>query len=177
MTEDSNDRSKEGLSNADEPSRRCSNFSKTETTQETSQEDSFRPKIRWPDFAVQLFIHIGCLYGLYLCLVSAKFYTTLFGKKTNSQWCTFEHFRFSIPNDIRLRVWYHRRCSQIMVTQSLQSQMATQINSSLSVYHYRPGESKICLKSRMQHKLYSKCRNAIAAHFPTIVFKTCDIKC
>lgn len=37
-------------------------------------------RYRWPDLIVQLFIHVGCLYGLYLCLVSARFYTTLFGK-------------------------------------------------------------------------------------------------
>ncbi|CAG9818346.1 unnamed protein product [Phaedon cochleariae] len=40
--------------------------------------DEFVPKIRWPDTIVQIFLHAGCLYGLFLCLVSAKFYTTLF---------------------------------------------------------------------------------------------------
>lgn len=38
------------------------------------------PRIRWPDTIVQIYLHLGCLYGLYLCIVSAKFYTTLFGK-------------------------------------------------------------------------------------------------
>lgn len=40
----------------------------------------FIPRIRWPDLIAQLFIHIGGLYGLYLMIVSAKIYTTLFGK-------------------------------------------------------------------------------------------------
>lgn len=44
-----------------------------------SQE--FVPHIKWPDFIVQLFIHVGCLYGLYLAIFHARFYTSLFGKK------------------------------------------------------------------------------------------------
>lgn len=42
--------------------------------------EEFRPAIRWPDLVAQLFIHLGCLYGLFLCLWSAKLPTTLFGK-------------------------------------------------------------------------------------------------
>lgn len=42
--------------------------------------EEFQPAIRWPDLAAQLFIHLGCLYGLFLCLWSAKLPTTLFGK-------------------------------------------------------------------------------------------------
>lgn len=44
------------------------------------REEEFVPRIRWPDFTAQVFIHLGCLYGVYLSLVSAKVYTTLFGK-------------------------------------------------------------------------------------------------
>ncbi|XP_060523606.1 acyl-CoA Delta-9 desaturase [Cylas formicarius] len=40
--------------------------------------DHFVPSIMWPDLIAQLYIHLGCLYGLFLCLWSAKFYTTLF---------------------------------------------------------------------------------------------------
>lgn len=42
--------------------------------------EEFKPSIRWPDLVVQLFIHLGCLYGLFLCLWSAKILTILFGK-------------------------------------------------------------------------------------------------
>lgn len=58
-----------------------SNVTKTETAN-SQQEDTeeFVPRIRWPDTIVQIFLHAGCLYGFILCLVSAKFYTTLFGK-------------------------------------------------------------------------------------------------
>lgn len=46
----------------------------------TTEEDEFVPQIRWPDTIVQLVLHIGCLYGLILCIFSARFYTILFGK-------------------------------------------------------------------------------------------------
>lgn len=49
-------------------------------TNEKTKTEEFVPQIRWPDTIVQLYLHLGSLYGLYLCLVSAKFYTTLFGK-------------------------------------------------------------------------------------------------
>lgn len=41
--------------------------------------EKFIPQIRWPDLMAQIFIHAGCVYGLYLCFY-ARFYTTLFGK-------------------------------------------------------------------------------------------------
>ncbi|ENN73778.1 hypothetical protein HUJ04_010980 [Dendroctonus ponderosae] len=40
--------------------------------------EQFRPSIKWPDLIVQLFIHLGCLYGLFLCVWSAKLFTLLF---------------------------------------------------------------------------------------------------
>lgn len=41
----------------------------------------FRPRIKWPDFTVQLSLHLVSLYGLYLVVTnSIRFYTTLFGK-------------------------------------------------------------------------------------------------
>lgn len=59
-----------------------------EETKENSQLrreiEQFRPSIRWPDLIVQLFIHLGCLYGLFLCVWSAKLFTVLFGKLRNS---------------------------------------------------------------------------------------------
>ncbi|CAH1990702.1 unnamed protein product [Acanthoscelides obtectus] len=48
------------------------------TNQKRTDTDEFVPQIRWPDTIVQLFLHLGLVYGLFLCLVSAKFYTTLF---------------------------------------------------------------------------------------------------
>ncbi|KAK9884980.1 hypothetical protein WA026_009212 [Henosepilachna vigintioctopunctata] len=57
------------------------NYPSVSTNQEYDsheKETTYVPSIKWPDLTAQLFIHIGCLYGLYLCLVSARFYTTLF---------------------------------------------------------------------------------------------------
>lgn len=44
------------------------------------KREEFVPKLRWPDFIAQVFIHVGCLYGFYLIIVAAKLYTSLFGK-------------------------------------------------------------------------------------------------
>lgn len=54
------------------------NDTKTEAVSSQPGTEEFVPRIRWPDTIVQLFLHVGCLYGFILCLVSAKFYTTLF---------------------------------------------------------------------------------------------------
>lgn len=43
-------------------------------------ETEFVSRLRWPDFIAQVFVHLGCLYGFYLMLVSAKIYTTIFGE-------------------------------------------------------------------------------------------------
>ncbi|XP_030767600.1 acyl-CoA Delta(11) desaturase-like isoform X2 [Sitophilus oryzae] len=40
--------------------------------------EEYVPCIKWPDLIVQTYIHLGCLYGLFLCIWSAKIYTTLF---------------------------------------------------------------------------------------------------
>jgi len=37
----------------------------------------YEPKIRWPDLIAQIFVHGGCLYGLYLACTSAKLYTVI----------------------------------------------------------------------------------------------------
>lgn len=44
----------------------------------TNQIDDFKPAIKWPDLIAQLFVHIGCLYGVYLMIFSAKLLTSLF---------------------------------------------------------------------------------------------------
>lgn len=46
----------------------------------SKEVEDFVPLIRWPDTIVQLFLHLGCAYGLFLCIVYARFYTTLFGE-------------------------------------------------------------------------------------------------
>lgn len=40
--------------------------------------EEFVPSIKWPDLIAQLYIHIGCLYGLFLCVWSAQYKTSLF---------------------------------------------------------------------------------------------------
>jgi stearoyl-CoA desaturase (delta-9 desaturase) len=104
MTEGSNECSKgaEHSTTNGEPVRRSNAFNKTETIKDnSSKEDDFHPKIRWPDFTVQLFIHLGCLYGLLLCLVSARFYTTLFA------FLTIYFSGFGITAGAH-RLWSHR---------------------------------------------------------------------
>lgn len=61
------------------------NNEKTDTAINDTNTEEFVPQIRWPDSIAQIFLHTGCLYGLYLCFVSAKFYTTLFGKLYSSK--------------------------------------------------------------------------------------------
>ncbi|EFA12797.1 acyl-CoA Delta(11) desaturase isoform X1 [Tribolium castaneum] len=79
MTEGSDECSKGACSTAaKETSRRLNALTKTEIPENKLKKEEFRPRIRWPDLTVQVFIHVGCLYGLYLCLVSARLYTTLF---------------------------------------------------------------------------------------------------
>lgn len=47
---------------------------------QTSQNEPFTPQIRWPDLTVQIFLHVGCVYGLYLIFTgNCRFYTALFG--------------------------------------------------------------------------------------------------
>lgn len=44
------------------------------------EKKAFKPQIRWPDLIVQIFLHVGCVYGIFLILTSAKIYTSLFGE-------------------------------------------------------------------------------------------------
>jgi hypothetical protein len=54
------------------------------TEMQVSDAPNYVPKWRWPDLTVQLFIHLGCLYGFYLIFTSVKMLTALWGKSTNS---------------------------------------------------------------------------------------------
>lgn len=56
------------------------NNNKDDCSMKESVSEAFKPRIRWPDLIAQLFIHLGCLYGFYLAIFQAKFYTVLFGK-------------------------------------------------------------------------------------------------
>lgn len=41
--------------------------------------DEWRGEIRWPDLIVQIFLHAGAVYGLYLCFY-VKYVTILWGE-------------------------------------------------------------------------------------------------
>ncbi|XP_034944269.1 acyl-CoA Delta(11) desaturase [Chelonus insularis] len=45
-------------------------------TEEINQKH-YIPKIKWLDLSVQIFIHVGCLYGLYLMFTKAKLLTSI----------------------------------------------------------------------------------------------------
>ena len=57
-----------------------SNNNQEELGCENNNKIEYNPKIKWPDLTVQLFIHLGCVYGFYLILTQAKFLTTLWGE-------------------------------------------------------------------------------------------------
>lgn len=59
---------------------RVKNVVAEETPKVPNKKEEFVSRLRWPDLTAQVFIHLGCLYGFYLILVSAKIYTTLFGE-------------------------------------------------------------------------------------------------
>nr|XP_003703934.2 PREDICTED: acyl-CoA Delta(11) desaturase isoform X1 [Megachile rotundata] len=42
-----------------------------------SSKTEYVPRITWPDLIAQIFIHAGCVYGLYLIFVEAKLLTTV----------------------------------------------------------------------------------------------------
>lgn len=46
---------------------------------ESANNVEYVPRIKWLDLSAQIFIHAGCLYGLYLVLTQAKLLTTLWG--------------------------------------------------------------------------------------------------
>ena len=44
-----------------------------------SSKTKYVPQITWPDLIAQIFVHVGCIYGLCLILMDAKFLTILWG--------------------------------------------------------------------------------------------------
>lgn len=58
-----------------------SHIKQQQKQQQTTEENVFKPQIRWPDLIAQIFIHAGFLYGLYYLLsLQAKFYTYIWCK-------------------------------------------------------------------------------------------------
>lgn len=45
-----------------------------------NEDKEYKPKIKWPDLGVQIFIHAGCAYGFYLMFIKANLLTSLWGK-------------------------------------------------------------------------------------------------
>lgn len=45
-----------------------------------SSKVEYVPRITWPDLIALIFVHVGCIYGLYLIFTEAKLLTTLWGK-------------------------------------------------------------------------------------------------
>lgn len=72
-----------------------------ETEMQVADKINYVPKWRWPDLTVQLFIHLGCLYGFYLICTSVKMLTTL--------WAFFVVYAsgFGITAGAH-RLWSHR---------------------------------------------------------------------
>jgi hypothetical protein len=56
----------------------------TETDNKSIVKSDYVSQWRYPDLAVQLFIHVGCLYGFYLVFTSVKVLTMIWGK---SEFC------------------------------------------------------------------------------------------
>lgn len=49
------------------------------STPKYDKVDDWRGSIRWPDLIVQIFLHAGAVYGLYLCFY-VKYVTILWGE-------------------------------------------------------------------------------------------------
>ena len=58
-----------------------------ETKTKSVAKSDYVSQWRWPDLAVQLFIHVGCLYGFYLMFTSVKVLTSIWGKSYFSVAC------------------------------------------------------------------------------------------
>ncbi|XP_017758614.1 PREDICTED: acyl-CoA Delta(11) desaturase-like [Eufriesea mexicana] len=66
-----------------------------------SSKAEFVPRIRWPDLVAQIFIHAGCVYGIYLIFAKAKLLTTLWA------FATIYTSGFGITAGAH-RLWSHR---------------------------------------------------------------------
>jgi hypothetical protein len=66
-----------------------------ETKTKSVAKSDYVSQWRWPDLAVQLFIHVGCLYGFYLMFTSVKVLTSIWGKSYFSVVCVCVCVKFS----------------------------------------------------------------------------------
>lgn len=53
---------------------------KCDNASATVKSEIFVPQIRWPDLIVQIFLHVGAIYGFLFLFWSIKFYTFLWCK-------------------------------------------------------------------------------------------------
>lgn len=76
-------RPEEATSDVEVPAGRAATIVTSVTRSETAEtvaKNDYVSQWRWPDLAVQLFIHVGCLYGFYLMVTSVKVFTLIWGK-------------------------------------------------------------------------------------------------
>ena len=66
-----------------------------------SSKAKYVPQITWPDLIAQIFVHVGCIYGLYLILMDAKLLTILWA------FVTIYTSGFGITAGAH-RLWSHR---------------------------------------------------------------------
>ncbi|KAI4459857.1 acyl-coa desaturase [Holotrichia oblita] len=72
-----------------------------DASEKKSENEKFIPRIKWPDLAAQLFIHIGCAYGLYLCFYS-RFYTSLFDHRVHHKYTESD----ADPHNAKRGFWF-----------------------------------------------------------------------
>lgn len=99
------------------------NESDVHEEEDLNEKNTFKPQIRWPDLIVQIFLHVGCLYGIFLILTTAKFYTSLFGEYSilfntilNSISCYLYKLHCSFCNNLHVWIRNYCRSSPFMVT-------------------------------------------------------------
>lgn len=59
---------------------KCDKNSENTDKEVINNNEIFQPKIRWPDLVVQIFLHVGALYGFLILFWSIKLYTFLWCK-------------------------------------------------------------------------------------------------
>lgn len=61
----------------------------TQKNDDSVIKTEYVPRLKWLDLSAQIFIHAGCLYGLYLVLTQAKLLTTLWGRRISWSVCIY----------------------------------------------------------------------------------------
>lgn len=73
---------RKNVKNSTELNNSAESQTETDETKVTTSSEVFIPSIRWPDLIVQIYLHIGSCYGLYL-LLFCKYQTWV--------WCKYLH--------------------------------------------------------------------------------------